>query len=68
MSHESSRERATDLWMAVAASNSLLQQARTTGVVEPEGWTIEELERLVDDLTRQYLLETFGFADPRGSD
>ena len=65
MHKESARERATNLWMAVAASNDLLRQARASGVVEPEGWTIEELEELVEDLMRQYLVETFGFADPR---
>ena len=65
MGEESARERAANLWMAVSASNELLREARASGVVEPEGWTVEELEELVDDLTRQYVSETFGFADPR---
>ncbi|MBW3593085.1 MAG: hypothetical protein KY396_05280 [Actinobacteria bacterium] len=65
MHDESGRERAANLWMAVSASNELLRQARASGVVEPDGWTIEELEKLVEDLTRQYVSETFGFADPR---
>ena len=66
MEGEASRERATDLWMALTACNELLQDARNGGVVQPEGWTIEELERLVEDLTRQYVEETGHFADPRG--
>ena len=62
-----SRERATDLWMALTACNALLRDARKTGFVEPEGWTIQELEQLVDDLARQYVEETEEFADPRRS-
>ena len=62
---ESPRERASNLWMALEASNALLQEVRTGGVVEPDGWTIEELERLVDDLTRAYVAEMGDFADPR---
>ena len=65
MEEESPRERATNLWMAVSASSELLREARASGVVEPEGWTIAELEELVESLTRQYVEETFGFADPR---
>ena len=62
-----SRERATDLWMALTACNALLREARETGFVQPEGWTVEELEQLVDDLAWQYVEETDGFADPRRS-
>ena len=65
MDEESPRERAANLWMAVAASSELLRRARASGVVEPEGWTIDELVELVEDLTRQYVAETFEFADPR---
>ncbi len=65
MDEESAHERAANLWMAVSASNALLRDARATGVVEPEGWTIEELEELVEALTQQYVAETFRFADPR---
>jgi hypothetical protein len=61
-----SRERAEDLWVAVAACNDLLREARETGFVQPGGWTLEELESLVEDLTKQYVEETGTFADPRG--
>lgn len=62
---ESRRERATNLWMALEACNSLLHEAHETGFVEPEGWTIQELETLVDDLATRYVDETIDFADPR---
>ena len=62
---ESRRERVTNVWMALEASNRLLEEARASGVVEPEGWTIEELEDLAENLTRRYVEETEDFADPR---
>ena len=52
--------------MAVTACNDLLREAGETGYLQPEGWTVDELERLVDDLTRQYVDETRDLADPRG--
>jgi len=53
-------------WMALVACNDLLREARETGFAQPEGWTIEKLEHLIDNLMRQYVEETGGFADPRG--
>lgn len=62
---ESQRERATNLWMALEACNRLLREARASGVVEPEGWTMGELEELVESLSVEYVRQTEGFADPR---
>ena len=59
-----SRKRAEDLWMAVAACDDLLREARETRSVQPERWTLEELESLLENLTEQYVEKT-GDARPR---